>query len=71
MISNAEKCKAIHFLHGNKNFSYEMGDVFLDSVNKKRDLGEIVQNSLKVEKQCAKSVKSADSFGYDKRVIYK
>ena len=39
----------------------KMCSVLLDSVDEERDLEVTVQHSLKVDKQCAKAVKSANS----------
>ena len=58
---NVEKCNVIHVGHGNKNFSYEMGGMLLESVDEERDVAVIVQKSVNVEKQSAKAVKSANS----------
>ena len=43
MEFNAETCKLIHIGHGNKNFSYEIDGVLLESVDEERDLGVSVQ----------------------------
>ena len=58
MVFNAEKCKVIHFEHENKNINYATGGMLLESVDEE---GVIVQNSLQVDKQYAKAIKSANS----------
>ena len=69
MVFNADKCKLSNFEHGYKNVSNEMGGVLLESVNEERDLRVIIQ-TLKVDKQHAKAVKTANSvFGMIKKVI--
>lgn len=42
MVFYADKCKVIHFRHGNKNFSHEMCDVLLEYVDEWRDIKVIV-----------------------------
>ena len=61
MVFNADKCKVVHFGHGNKNFSYEMIGVMLEFVEEECYLGVIVQNSLKIDKECTKAVKSTSN----------
>ena len=61
MVFNADKCKVLQFGHNNEHVHYVMNDNILESVEKERDLGVIIQGNLKVDKQCAKAVKTANS----------
>lgn len=52
MEFNVSKCKVLHIGKNNSNFSYTMGDKWLDASDSERDLGVVVNNDLKVHKQC-------------------
>ena len=54
MLFNTDKCKVMHIGNKNCGADYKMGDIPLAVVEEERDLGIIVQNDLKVSKQCAK-----------------
>jgi hypothetical protein len=60
MLFNVEKCKVMHFGKNNMNASYSMGGVVLDVVKEEKDLGVIIQDDLKVSKQCTKAVTTAN-----------
>ena len=61
MVFNADKCKILHFGHKNGEVRYVMNGNILESVEKERDLGVIIQSNLKVDKQCAKAARIANS----------
>ena len=50
----------MHIGYNNCQANYMMEGNILDVVNEERDLGVIMQNDLKCDKQCAKSVKTAN-----------
>ena len=60
MLFNVEKCKIMHIGNNNKKAIYEMDGKILEEVTEERDLGVIIQNNLKCDKQCAKSVSTAN-----------
>jgi hypothetical protein len=61
MQFNVDKCSVIHLGHGNKKFTYKLGDHVLKSSEQERDLGVIVNSSGKVSEQCNVAVKNANS----------
>ena len=61
MVFNAYKCKVLHFGHNNGQVHYVMDGNILESVEEERDLVVIIQEDLKVDKQCAKAAKTANS----------
>ena len=53
MSFNYDKCKVMHLGgSGGDRSNYEMGGSILDVITEEKDLGVIVSNDLKVEKQC-------------------
>jgi len=60
MLFNLEKCKVVHFGKNNPKEVYSFGGITLKPVQYELDLGIIVQSDLKVSKQCAKVVKTAN-----------
>ena len=52
MLFNVAKCKVIHFGSRNAEADYSMEGSNLESITEERDLGILIHNSLKVEKQC-------------------
>ena len=60
MLFNVEKCKVMHIGYNNCHASYTMEQNTLDAVAEERDLGVIMQNDLKWDKQCSKAVTSAN-----------
>ena len=61
MVFNADKCKVLHFGHNNEQVHYGMDGNILESVEEERNLGIIIQSNLKVDKQCAKAARTANS----------
>ena len=61
MVFNADKCKVLLFGHNNGQVDYVMDGNILESVEEERDLRAIIQRNLKVDKQCAKAAKTANS----------
>jgi hypothetical protein len=59
MSFNVEKCSVMHVGKNNQHFQYSMNNVIMESVEQQRDLGVIITNDLKHEKQVKKSVKNA------------
>ena len=60
MLFNTDKCKVLHFGTNNVKSEYMLGDQVLESVTMERDLGVLVQDSLKVSEQCTKVVKTCN-----------
>ena len=60
ILFNVNKCKVIHFRYSNTNHDYVIGGNVLAVADEERDLGVIVSKDLKVTKQCAKAVCSAN-----------
>src|SRR5664279_68235 len=60
MLFNIEKCKIMHIGYNNKHAEYKMDDISLEEVSDERDLGVIIQNDMKCNKQCVKAVKTAN-----------
>ena len=61
MLFNVEKCKVMHIGLHNTKAEYSINGEVLKSVDEETDLGVIVQNDLKVAKQCSKAVKVANT----------
>ena len=61
MVFNADKCKVLHFGHNNGQVHYAIDGNILECVEEKRDLWVIIQSNLKVDKQCAKAARTANS----------
>ena len=61
MIFNANKCNVLHVGHNNEQVHYVMDGNMLESFEEERDLGVIIQRNLKVDMQCAKAAKTANS----------
>ena len=60
MKFNTEKCKVLHIGSKNVKFQYRMSDNILESVSEEKDLGVIVTEDLKPDKQCTKAVSKAN-----------
>jgi len=60
MLFNVDKCKVLHFGHGNKGARYTMNGKELDSVLEEKDLGVIIQHDLKWGRQCAKAASTGN-----------
>jgi hypothetical protein len=61
MQFNVEKCSVIHLGHKNKEFNYKLGVSDLKKSVNERDLGVIVDSSMKFSSQCSAAVKNANS----------
>jgi len=55
---NADKCKIIHFASRKAEQTYSIEDSILQAANKEKDLGVIVDKTLKFLKQCSEAVKN-------------
>ena len=60
MLFNVEKCKVIHIGYDNMKAEYFMDGVKLEHVNEEKDLGVIISEDLKWEKQCSSAVSKAN-----------
>jgi ribonucleases P/MRP protein subunit RPP40 len=60
MLFNLDKCKVMHFGKRNLKEQYYMGGRILEVVDQEQDLGVIIQNDLKVTKQCVKAANTAN-----------
>lgn len=70
MQFNIDKCAVIHLGHNNSFNEYKMGNNTLKSVTNERDLGVIIDSTLKFSEHCNKIVKEANSsLGLIKRTI--
>lgn len=59
MAFNTDKCKVMHIGHNNKNYQYTMHGKVLDSTDAERDLGVVIEKSLKPSSQCKKAAARA------------
>uniref|UniRef100_A0A8C3I5X8 Reverse transcriptase domain-containing protein n=1 Tax=Chrysemys picta bellii TaxID=8478 RepID=A0A8C3I5X8_CHRPI len=57
---NVDKCKVMHIGRNNPNYTYNMMGANLATTNQEKDLGVIVDSSLKTSTQCAAVVKKAN-----------
>lgn len=70
MSFNVDKCVVMHVGSNNISNSYTLGNQKLKSSNKEKDLGVIMDSSLKFSEQCSVAVKSANrTLGLIKRTI--
>ncbi|CAM4587787.1 unnamed protein product [Lepidochelys kempii] len=60
MKFNVVKCKIMHTGKSNPNYTYNMMGANLATTNQEKDLGVIVDSSLKMSMQCAAAVKKAN-----------
>ncbi|CAM5124383.1 unnamed protein product, partial [Natator depressus] len=60
MKFNVDKCKVMHIGKNNPNYTYNMMRANLATPNQEKDLGVIVDSSLKTSTQCAAAVKKAN-----------
>jgi len=58
MLFNIEKCIVIHLDYNNPKADYVMDESVLQCVREEEDLGVIVSDDFKWEKQCCEAVKS-------------
>ena len=61
MRFNVGKCKVMHIGAKNPNFKYRLTGSELSVTDQERDLGVLVDSSMKVSTQCAAAVKKANS----------
>ena len=59
MEFNVKKCKVMHLGKKNKDYEYYMKGAVLSSVNQERDIGVLVESSLKPSLQCAEASRKA------------
>ena len=70
MKFNVDKCAVMHVGYNNKCNQYKLGDAELKSIVKEKDLGVIVDDTLKFSEQCNTAVKSANrTLGFIKRTF--
>src|SRR5579872_4976179 len=70
MSFNVDKCAVMHVGHSNKCNQYKLGNSELKSIVKEKDLGVIIDNTLKFSEQCSTAVKCANrTLGLIKRTI--
>uniref|UniRef100_A0A8C3H706 Reverse transcriptase domain-containing protein n=1 Tax=Chrysemys picta bellii TaxID=8478 RepID=A0A8C3H706_CHRPI len=60
MKFNVDKCKVMHIGKNNSNYTYNMMGANLATTSQEKDLGVIVDSSLKMSTQCAEAVKKAN-----------
>jgi len=61
MLFNIDKSKVMHFGFNNKEADYILGNQRHSAVEDERDLGVIVDESLKSNRQCAKAAAAANA----------
>jgi len=61
MLFNTDKSKVMHFGFNDKEVDYLIGNQRLDAIEEERDLGVIVDKSLKSSRQCAKAAAAANA----------
>ena len=59
MEFNTKKCKVMHIGKNNKKFQYTMNGNILETTEEERDLGVIIDNTLKPSAQCRKAATKA------------
>ena len=70
MKLNVDKCGVMHVGYNNKCSQYKLGNAELKSIVKEKDLGIIIDNTLKFSEQCSTAVKCANrTLGLIKRTI--
>ena len=65
MIINTDKCKVVHFGYKNTAADYSLGDVNIQSGKEEKDLGIIINQSLKSTVRSSSKL-CKQNFGYDK-----
>ena len=56
---SADQCKVMHMGYNNRLAEYHMNDVKLECVSHENDLGVIISEHLKCEKQCSEAARKA------------
>ena len=52
MLFNYGKCKCVHTGHGKLDSNYTMGDTFLGTTVKEKDIGATITADMTVSQQC-------------------
>ena len=60
MQFNVDKCKMMNFGFNSTRHTYTMNNKELQTVSKEKDLGVVIQENLKVDKQVAASMAKAN-----------
>ena len=60
MSFNVDKCSVVHIRHNNMQNNYKMSNQQLPTTDQQRDLGIIITNDLKRQKQTEKSYNTAN-----------
>jgi ribonuclease P/MRP protein subunit RPP40 len=60
MLFNVDKCKVMYFRYSDSKRTYEMNRKDLEEIGEEHDLGVIMQQDLKWNIQCLKSVSTAN-----------
>lgn len=60
MVFNQAKCKVMHLGHNNPRYAYTMDGVTLSETEEERDLGVMIDSSLKPSTQCEIAAKKAN-----------
>ena len=68
---NANKCKVMHVGSKNPNREYKLNDMILDASDHEKDLGVIIDESLKVRTHAAAAIKKSKSnFRNHQKVVH-
>ena len=60
MLFNIDKCKVMHLGFNNFQATYSMDGLQLQTVSEEKDLGVIMSDNMKWEKQCSSAVLKAN-----------
>ena len=73
MEFNPQKCKVMHIGRENRYFSYEMEGCWIETVEEEKDLGVVVDKTMKFSKQCLEARNRANrTLGFiNRNVSYK
>jgi hypothetical protein len=61
MLFNADKCVVMHFGFNNKREEMKLGDKVLGVIKEEKDLGVVMQDDLKVDRQCNRAASKANT----------